>query len=440
MKKILILGAGLVAGPLVRYLLDRPDFSVDLRDVEEDKAGRLIRSHPRGTAGALDIQDENRLRKEISRSDLVISMVPYVFHPRIAGICLELRKNMVTASYAGPEMKALDAEAGRAGVLLLNEMGLDPGIDHMEAMRIIHEAKTRGGRILAFTSYCGGLPAPEDNTNPFGYKFSWSPRGVLLASGNSARFLRDGEVVSLPAGEVFAHPETINIPGLGDFEAYANRDSLSYVETYGIPETRTMLRGTLRYDGWCRTLRKIGELGLLDRTSRRWSARNFGGFIRELMPGPGAPEIKDAVSRALALEPDSDIIRRLEWLGLFGGDPLPLAEGSPLDILVARMTEKMSYAEGERDMVVLRHTLDMSSPRGKAERVTTTLVDYGIPGGDSAMARTVGLPAAIGARLILEGKIARTGVHIPTSPDIFVPILNELKELGIRFVEKRVSL
>lgn len=440
MKKILILGAGLVAGPLVRYLLDRPGFSVDLRDVDADKARRLIRSHPRGTAEALDIRDDDGLRKEISSSDLVISMVPYVFHPRIAGICLDLRKNMVTASYAGPEMKALDAEARRAGVLLLNEMGLDPGIDHMEAMRVIREAKTHGGRILAFTSYCGGLPAPADNTNPFGYKFSWSPRGVLLASGNSARFLRNGEVVSLPAGEVFAHPETISVPGLGDFEAYANRDSLSYAETYGIPETRTMLRCTLRYDGWCRTLRKMGELGLLDQTSRRWSAGNFGDFLRELMPAPGGPEIRDAVSKALGLDPDSDIIRRLEWLGLFGADPLPLAEGSPLDILVARMTAMMAYAEGERDMVVLRHVFEISGALGKAERITTTLIDYGIPGGDSAMARTVGLPAAIGARLILEGKIDRTGVHIPTSPDIFVPILNELKESGIRFAEERESL
>ncbi len=437
MKKILVLGAGLVAGPLVKYLLDQPDFSVVVADVEVAKARKLVAGRPRGQAEFLDISDKAALGAAIGRADLVVSMVPYTFHPVVASLAIEQGKNMVTASYVSPAMRELDVRAREKGVLLLNELGLDPGIDHMEAMRIIHEIHESGGHVLAFTSYCGGLPAPEANTNPFGYKFSWSPRGVLLASKNSARFLKDGQIVSIPAEDLFARPEIIPIPGLGAFEGYPNRDSVTYRDIYGIPEALSILRGTLRYPGWCATLKKMVELGLLDDTPKDRAGSTLLGLMRELSKSAPGEDARAAVARRLDLDRGSDIIRRLEWLGLFEERKLPAENGSALDNLAALMIEKLVYAGGERDMIVLQHDFLVKTGSGRSERIVSTLIDYGVPGGDSSMSRTVGLPAAIGARLVLEGRIRMTGVHMPVHPDIYGPILEELRTLGVRFVEKR---
>lgn len=443
MKKILILGAGLVAKPLVRYLLDQPDFEVEVASRTVSKAEKLVSNHPQGKAKELNLKDEESLKNEISKADLIISMVPYSYHPKVARYCIEYKKNMVTTSYVSEVMKSLEGEAKKAGILILNEVGLDPGIDHMEAMRIIHEIEEKGGEVLGFTSYCGGLPAPEANTNPFGYKFSWSPTGVLLAGKNSAQYLKDGKQVFIPSQELFDNYKIIPIKGLGEFEAYPNRNSLPYIQLYGIQSTKTMLRGTLRNKGWCSTLKKIAELGLLDETEKDWSGLTYKGFLRKLMSDPPEKDIKKALSAHLKIKENSDIIKRFEWLGLLGDDSLPLARGSALDILSARMTEKLQYAKGERDMIILQHEFIASYPGKKKkqkEKTTSTLVDFGIPHGDSSMARTVGLPAAISTRLIIQGKIKQKGVHIPVIPEIYRPVLEELKEMGIAFKEKRENI
>lgn len=443
MKKILILGAGLVARPLVRYLLDQPDFEVEVASRTVSKAEKLISNHPQGKAKELNLKDEESLKNEISKADLVISMVPYSYHPKVARFCIEHKKNMVTTSYVSEAMKSLEAEAKKAGILILNEVGLDPGIDHMEAMRIIHEIEEKGGEVLGFTSYCGGLPAPEANTNPFGYKFSWSPTGVLLAGKNSAQYLKDGKQVFIPSQELFENYKMIAIEGLGEFEAYPNRNSLPYIQLYGIQSTKTMLRGTLRNKGWCSTLKKIAELGLLDETEKDWSGLTYSDFLRKLMSNLPEKDIKKALSAHLKIKENSDIIKRFEWLGLLGDEPLPLAKGSALDILSARMTEKLQYGQGERDMIILQHEFIASYPGKKKkqkEKITSTLIDFGIPHGDSSMARTVGLPAAISTRLIIQGKIQQKGIHIPVIPEIYSPVLEELKELGIAFKEKRENI
>ena len=440
MKKILILGAGLVAKPLVRYLLDQPDFKVEVASRTVSKAVKLIDSHPDGEAKELNLKDEEGLKKEIADSDLIISMVPYGFHPTVAKFCIDFGKHMVTTSYVSEAMQNLDSEAKNAGILILNEVGLDPGIDHMEAMRIIHEVEEKGGEIQSFTSFCGGLPAPEANTNPFGYKFSWSPIGVLLAGKNSAQYLKDGQQVLIPAEDLFKDYAIIKIEGLVEFEGYPNRNSLPYIQLYGIQSTGTVLRGTLRNKGWCPTMKKMVDLQLLDEEEKEWGDITYKDFIRRLMDNPAEEDIKKALGAHLSIEEDSDIIQRLEWLGLLSDEAITVSKGSALDILGARMLEKLQYEEGERDMIILQHQFIASYPDDKKEKITSTLIDFGIPDGDSSMARTVGLPAAIATRLILEGKIEMTGVHIPIIPKIYTPILQELKGMDITFKEKREKL
>jgi len=439
MKKVLILGAGLVARPLVRYLLDQPDFRVEVASRTVSKAEKLIEGHPRGVAKELNLKSEEALKGEVAGADLVISMVPYAFHPKVAELCIAHKKQMVTTSYVSDTMKKLDADARKAGIIILNEVGLDPGIDHMEAMRVIHEIHDKGGKLVGFISFCGGLPAPEANTNPFGYKFSWSPTGVLLAGKNSAQYLQDGEEVFIPSEKLFESYSLRTIEGLGVFEGYPNRNSLPYIELYGVPETKTMLRGTLRNVGWCETVRTLVRLNVLDQEEKDWTGMTFADFLRKLL-GTRAKDLKKAVSERLGISPGLAILRRLEWLGLFSDEPLPLQKGSALDIVSARMTAKLAYLPGERDMIVLQHEFFASYPKAGKEKIVSTLIDFGIPGSDSSMARTVGLPAAIGTKLILEGKIRETGVHIPVSPEIYLPILAELKTLNIAFKEKREKL
>jgi saccharopine dehydrogenase (NADP+, L-glutamate forming)/spermidine synthase len=439
MKKVLILGAGLVARPLVRYLLDQPDFRVEVASRTVSKAEKLIEGHPRGVAKELNLKSEEALKSEVAGADLVISMVPYAFHPKVAELCIAHKKQMVTTSYVSDAMKKLDADARKAGIIILNELGLDPGIDHMEAMRLIHEIHNKGGKLVGFISFCGGLPAPEANTNPFGYKFSWSPTGVLLAGKNSAQYLHDGEEIFIPSEKLFESYSLRSIEGLGVFEGYPNRNSLPYIGLYGVPETKTMLRGTLRNVGWCETIRTLVRLNVLDQEEKDWTGLTLADFLRKLL-GTRAKDLKKAVSERLGISPGLAILRRLEWLGLFSDESLPLQKGSALDIISARMTAKLAYLPGERDMIVLQHEFFASYPKAGKEKIVSTLIDFGIPGGDSSMARTVGLPAAIGTKLILEGKIRETGVHIPVSPEIYLPILAELKGLKIAFKEKREKL
>jgi saccharopine dehydrogenase (NADP+, L-glutamate forming)/spermidine synthase len=435
MKRALVLGAGLVSRPLVRYLLEQPDLHVRVATRTVSKAQRLIGDHPRGEAVQWVVEERNRLREMMEDSHIVISLLPYVYHVIVADLCIEYGIPLVTTSYVSKEMQERGSKAKEAGIILLNEIGLDPGIDHMSAMRTIDYIRNKGGRVVSFSSYCGALPSKEANTNPLGYKFSWSPRGVVLAARNSARFLKDGREVNIPSEALFDNCFKIDIEGVGEFEVYPNRDSIPYIERYRIPETKTMFRGTLRYPGWCELWKNFRKLGLLDDREVELKGMTYREFIASLVDGD-KERAKESVCNYLDLDEDSEVIKKMEWLGFFKDDPVPLEKGAVLDVLTAKLLEKLQYEEGERDMVVLYDVVIGEYPDGSRERFISSLVDFGEPGGDSAVSRTVALPAAIAVKLILDGKIGLTGVHIPTHPEIYNPVLEKLGELGMKIEEK----
>jgi saccharopine dehydrogenase-like NADP-dependent oxidoreductase len=444
MKKVVVFGAGLVAGAHVKYLMEH-GYQTTVASRTQTKAQELVGQHPNGRAIAFDIDKEGdkRLDEIVAQHDLAVSLLPYIYHPRVARACIRAGKHMVTTSYVKDEMRALEAEAKKAGVTILNEIGVDPGIDHMTAMKVIHQVQKNGGEIVSFTSYCGGLPAPEANTNPFGYKFSWSPRGVLLAGKNSACFKKEGKRVEIPGSELFANHWTVPVViegKLTNLEGYPNRDSLPYAETYGITSTQTMFRGTLRNQGWCDTLKKIVELGLLEETEYSdLAGLTYGQFMAKLIGAKDPNNLKADLASKLGIKSDSFIVKNLEWLGLLDNEKLPAGQKSSVDILTAAMLAKMQYKPGERDMLVLQHEFIAEYPQ-KKEKITSTMIDFGIPHGDSSMNRTVGLPAAVGVRMILEGKIKTTGVLIPVTPEIYEPVLKELQRLGLEFTEKAQKL
>ena len=439
MKKVLLLGAGLVARPGLRYLLEK-GFFVTVVDQVESKAAALLQGHTNGRAGAWTTDDKKGLKDLVKDADLVISLLPATFHVLIAEECIAQKKLMVTASYVSPAMRALDTKAKEAGILILNEIGVDPGIDHMSAMKVIDRVKASGGKVTSFKSYCGGLPAPEANTNPWGYKFSWSPRGVMTAGKNSARYLKDGVQVDIPGPGLFGDMHLLNVPGLGELEAYPNRDSMSYIEIYGLRDAKTVFRGTLRYKGWCAAMKQIVNSGLLDDKERDLKGLAYKDFTAAVLTGGKPAGLRADIAAKFGVPESFHGIKWLEWLGLFGDEKLPLKKGSPLDIMVARMVEKMSYADGERDTLAMHHEFIAEYPGGRREKLTSTLVDFGIPHGDTSMARTVSLPVAIATRLILEGRITGTGVQIPVSPAVYEPLLKELEENGINFKETTVNL
>jgi saccharopine dehydrogenase-like NADP-dependent oxidoreductase len=434
-QEVLVLGAGMVARPLVDYILERTDYGLTVASRTVSKAEELVAGRARGTCCSLNVDDDEALARDVRKANVVISLVPYTYHVRVAGCCLAYGKPLVTTSYVSEGMRALDGRARKAGLLFLNEIGLDPGLDHMSAMRVVRGAAAHGGRVTSFKSYCGGLPAPEANTNPWGYKFSWSPRAVVLASRNAARYLEAGRVVEVPGPELFSDCRFVSVPHAGEFECYPNRDALPYIETYGLERVATMFRGTLRYAGWCAAWLTLSRLGFLDDGPQKLSGLSYAAFTARLLGSSGQDVRGEFAARAGVAE-DADVVERMAWLGFFSQEPVPGEKAAPMDVLAARLQEKCGYEEGERDMIVLHHEFDVEYNAG-GEFVTSTLVAYGVPGGDSAMARTVSLPAAIAARLILERKFELAGVHIPVVPQIYEPVLEELETLGLACVERR---
>ncbi len=435
-KKVTIFGAGLVVKPMVDYLAGK-GYEITIASRTFSKAEKLAAPHSNATAKQFLSDDEQAMEEFVKASDLVVSLLPATMHVKVAKKCIEFKTDMVTTSYISPEMRALDQEAKDAGIIILNEIGVDPGIDHMSAMKIFHQVENEGGKIVSFMSYCGGLPAPEANTNPLGYKFSWAPKGVLKAAGNGARFMKDGKIVEIEGKNLFKNYWFVDVEGAGTFEAYPNRDSMGYVELYGLKHLKTMYRGTFRNISHCDTWYIMSQMGFYKEDE---IFDNLEGTVKEFILEKMLKIDKDKCLKMLLMEKynlpeESVILNKFEWLGFFDDTPVPIKKGGAVDLLTAIMLDKMSYEEGERDLLVLHHQFIAEYPN-KTQKITSTMIDYGIPYSDSSMARTVSLPAAIGVHMILEGKIKLTGVYMPILPDIYNPVLQELENLDIKIVER----
>jgi saccharopine dehydrogenase-like NADP-dependent oxidoreductase len=435
-KKVVIFGAGFVVKPMVDYLVEH-NYFITIGDIVLEKAQNLAAPHINVKAIQLDSNNTEQVDELIKRHDLVVSLLPAFIHPEIAERCIKFKKNMVTASYVSQRMKNLDQKAKDAGIIVLNEIGVDPGIDHMSAMKVFNKVRGDGGKITSFMSYCGGLPAPEANTNPLGYKFSWAPKGVLMAALNSARYMMDGKVIEIEGIDLLKNYWFVDIKGIGSFEAHPNRDSYNYIDIYGLNHLKTMYRGTLRNIGHCDTWLILSQMGFF---SEDEVFENLEGTVKDFILSKIFKVDKNTCLKTLLMEKfnlseTNVILKKFEWLGFFDETPIPIKKGGAVDVLTEIMLRKMSYKAGERDILVLHHQFVAEYPN-KTQEITSTMIDFGISNGDMSMARTVSLPVAIGVRMIMEGKINLTGVHIPIIPEIYEPVLKELDKLGIKVIEK----
>lgn len=441
MKRILLLGAGRSASSLIRYILDNSracGWHLTVGDVSVETAVKKIGSTDAGSAVHFDVSDVERAREIIAAADIVISLLPPHFHPLVALRCLEAGKHFITASYVSDELRGFHEEALAKGLIFLNECGLDPGIDHLSAMKVIDGIKGDGGTITSFESFTGGLIAPEtDPENPWRYKFTWNPRNVVMAGQGVAKYLRDGKHKYIAYPQLFRRVTAIDVPGHGAFEGYANRDSLKYIDTYGLQGIATMLRGTLRYQGFCAAWNILVQLGCCDDSYAMddvWKMTHATYLDSFLPPLPECKSIEEKVCVHFGLKPSAAEIQMLRWSGFFDDNSVGLAEGSPARILEWILNKRWSLKEEDKDQIVMWHRFGYLVD-GKQKEVQASLVATGSDAVFTAMAKTVGLPLGIAAKLIAFNNINARGVIIPTTPEFYVPVLRELSALGITLNE-----
>ncbi len=444
MKKILILGAGLSSSSLIKYLLDHSnqyDWKLRVGDMSLDVAKRKVNNHENSEAIEFDVLNEQQRIEEIKNADIVISMLPARFHLLVAEKCVEFEKHMVTASYVSHEIKSLDEEAKAKGLLLLNEIGVDPGIDHMSAMKVIDEIKAKGGELVSFKSSTGGLIAPEYDNNPWNYKFTWNPRNVVVAGQSVAQYIDHGKYKYVPYQQLFKRIEKVSVLDAGEFEMYPNRDSLSYRETYGLEDIPTLLRGTLRRPGFSEAWNIFVQLGATDDTFQVENTEKltYREFINMFLPYDEQDTVEQKLCNYLLIDMDSEIMSRLKWLGIFEENKIGIPNATPAQILQKLLEEKWALGPEDKDMIAMQHQFDYKL-NGKTKRVTSSLVVIGKNQVHTAMSITVGIPVAIATKLFLTGVINQKGVIVPTMKDVYEPVLKELEEYGILFVEEESEL
>ncbi len=437
MKRVLVLGTGYVVKPLVDYFIDKCKYEVLVASRDNNHSGLIIAGRSLGKRVLWNATPPySELDKMLKDIDLVVSMIPPNMHVIVAKACLKHRINMVTTSYISPEMKAMDENAKKAGIIILNEIGEDPGIDHMGAMKMINQVNREGGRIKSFKSYGSGIPSFEHNNNPYGYKFSWSPRGLLTAAKVPAVYIENGQKIEVSGENLFESSWLVDVEGLGTFETYPNRDSTYYIKDYGLKDISDFYRGLLRHPGYCNSIQSMKDLNLLhDEESHNLQGITYRQFTASLIGVNENTDIRQEVSDKLNLKVSSDIIKQLQWLGLFDDKQIPFSKGTNADVLLGLMQEKMAYEDHEKDMIIVHNEAIVEFDNRMEKRIATMKVE-GRPFGHSAMSRAVGLPAAIASRLILEGAIRAKGVLKPITEEIYKPVLAELAENGYKFDHK----
>jgi saccharopine dehydrogenase-like NADP-dependent oxidoreductase len=445
MKNILIIGAGKSSAALIKYLLDKSikeKLQLTIGDISTKNAEKLINKHQNANAIVLDVFNKNQRETEIKKSDIVISMLPARFHIEVAKDCITYKKHLVTASYISQEMKALDTQAKEKGLVFMNEIGLDPGIDHMSAMQIIDRLKNTGAKMLLFESFCGGILAPESDNNLWNYKFTWNPRNVVLAGqGGAAMFIQEGTYKYIPYHKLFRRTEFLKVNGSGDFEAYANRDSLKYRNVYGLNDIPTMFRGTIRKVGFSRAWNIFVQLGMTDDSytinhSAKMSYRDFVNLFLAYSPSDSV-ELK--LRSYLKIDQDDLMWAKLVELDLFNPTKkIGIENATPAQMLQKILQDSWTLEEGDKDMIVMQHLFGYEI-NGEKKQIESSFVVKGENQTYTAMAKTVGLPVAIAALKIVKGEIKTPGVQLPISKEVYEPILKELAENGIAFKEKNTT-
>lgn len=442
MKNILILGAGQSTPFLINYLLDeakKNNWFVTVCDRDINAAAEKVNGQQNGQALEFDVNDEQMRHSLISKSDIVVNLLSPLFQHLISLDCLNFGKHCVTASYTNPKVALLNNDAIRKGILFLNEMGLDPGIDHMMSMALVHKVREGKGIITDFISYGSGLPAPDVKSNPLNYCITWNAHNVVMAGYDGAQFMENHKIKVVDHNKVFKRTWPVEVDGVGTLEAYPNRDSLIYLDLFKLKYVKTMIRGTLRYPGWSETWNHIVSLGIPNDKMiiPHLSEKTYAEFTEMFMPmNVTGARIQERVANFLGISRTGTIMQNLEWLGLFSDEKIVGDPKTATDVMVDILNKKMPLPDGKRDMVILLHKMKVEYPDGRKKKYTSSMIDYGEPNGITAIAKTVGAPAAIAAKLILKGELPLTGTHIPTHPIIYNKVLKELENLGLKFVEK----
>jgi len=440
-KKIAVLGAGRSAGPLIEYLATHPDSSswtVSVYDQDAETLARKTASFRNVSVESGDLRSTELLDRIVSAHDVVVSMLPAFMHLPVAERCVRFGRHLVTASYISPEMQALDAEVRAKGLVFVNECGVDPGIDHMSTMELLHRLRREGAQVTSYESFCGGILAPESPANPWSYKFTWNPRNVVLAgAGGAVHFVQEGQFKHIPYHEVFRRTEFLDIPGYGRFEAYANRDSLKYQSAYGLEGIGTMYRGTLRRPGFCRAWDVLVKLGATDDSYplEHVDAMTHRDFLNTFLAYRRTDSVELKLMHYLNISQDSDVMERLEWLGLFADEPVGLSEGTPAQVLQQILMKKWTMTDADVDMLAMIHRIEYTQ-NGQRHRLQSSLVAKGVSADVTAMSYTVGWPVAMATRLVALDLIPERGVLMPNIPSLYEPILAELGGRGIRFDER----
>lgn len=439
MTNILIIGAGLSSTDLIQYLLkhsDKYNWKINVGDMSLELAQQKVGNHPNGSAFRFNLKDLEQRASEISAADIVISMVPASMHIIVARECLQHKKHMLTPSYVSQEMMDLHEEAKELGLCFLNELGVDPGIDHMSAMQIIDRIKSEGGKLLSFKSFCGGLVAPACDDNPWHYKFSWNPRNVVVAGQGTAQFKEKGHYKYVPYNNLFHKLTKTSVNGYGEFEVYPNRDSLQYCELYDIEDIPTIMRGTMRRPGYAEAWNILVRLGCTDdsyvmKDSHKLSNKDF---IKSFLPENGS-STKESLANFVDIDSKSQIMEKLNWLGLFTDEVMEIKEATPAFFLQKILEKKWALGDKDRDLLVMQHQFEYENT-GMKKRIISSMTYEGKDREHTAMSYTVGTPLAIATKLLATGQINLTGVHIPTMPELYKPILKELEDLGVQFIEE----